>query len=255
VVTPETAPVVAEICQRLDGLPLAIELAAARIKLFPPAVLLQRLERRLPLLTGGARDLPARQQTLRDTIDWSYQLLEPQAQTLLQWLAVFEGGFTLEAADAMCIDQEPKREDSGWTIDPRASILYPLSSILDRLATLVDQSLLHPATDRTGTPRFTMLETLREYALERLDQSGDAPALRQRHAAYYLRLAEQAEPELHGADRRVWLNRIEAEHPNMRAALNWYISASLAMCIAKPRCAPFWRRSRSINRTIRLPEC
>jgi len=221
VVTPETAPVVAEICQRLDGLPLAIELAAARIKLFPPAVLLLRLERRLPLLSGGARDLPARQQTLRDTIDWSYQLLERGTQALLQWLTVFEGGFTLEAAEAVCEGKETGRQGDKEKHAGETACLIGSLSVMDELATLVDQSLLHPATDRIGTPRFTMLETLREYALERLDQSGDAPALRQRHAAYYLRLAEQAEPKLHGTDRRVWLDSIEAEHPNMRAALNW----------------------------------
>jgi predicted ATPase/DNA-binding CsgD family transcriptional regulator len=225
-VTAETAPLVAEICQRLDGLPLAIELAAARSKLFPPAVLLQRLEKRLPLLTGGARDLPARQQTLRDTIDWSYQLLDRTTQTLLQQLGVFASGFTLDAAEAVCGDFRLPILDYG--LDAEAETIpnpkSKIQNVLEGLAALADQSLLQLIHDGVGSPRFMMLETLREYALERLEQSGDAPALRQGHAAYYLRLAEQVEPDLRGTDRRVWLDQLEGEHANLRAALTWALA-------------------------------
>ncbi|MDQ5852660.1 MAG: tetratricopeptide repeat protein, partial [Chloroflexota bacterium] len=203
-VTNETAPVVAEICFRLDGLPLAIELAAARIKLLPPPALLARLQHRLKFLTGGARDLPARQQTLRSTIDWSYGLLEADEQTFFARLAVFVGGCTVEAAEAVC------NGDGDLPLD-----------ILDGLASLLDKSLLRQTEAEDGESRFTMLETIREYALERLLASGESEPLRQRHAGYYLELAEQAEPALRGPQQKVWLDRLEAEHGNLRAALGW----------------------------------
>ncbi|HEX9370216.1 MAG TPA: AAA family ATPase, partial [Roseiflexaceae bacterium] len=231
--TPDTVPLVEQICQRLDGLPLAIELAAARIKLFPLAALLQRLDRRLPLLTGGARDLPARHQTLRATIDWSYQLLDGGAQVLLQRLAVFEGGFALEAAEAVCGDQGSGVGGQGSSETTPIPDPRPPTPVLDGLAALVDQSLLRHIEDGAGTMRFTMLETLREYALERLELSGEAPALRRRHAAYYLNIAEQAEPELRGENRRMWLDRLEVELANLRAALRWTLTQGAAELAAR----------------------
>jgi predicted ATPase/DNA-binding SARP family transcriptional activator len=206
-VTNENAPAVAAICHRLDGLPLAIELAAARIKLFSPQALLARLpgthqvSGRLPLLIGGARDLPARQQTLRGAIAWSYDLLDESEKTLFRRLAVFAGGCTLEAAGAVCRGE--------LEID-----------ILDGLASLVDKSLLQKGEQEDGEPRFTMLETIREYAWERLDDSGEAAATRGRHLDFFLRFAEEAEPEIQsGAEQKAWLDRLEVEHDNLRAAL------------------------------------
>jgi len=212
--TTATAPAVAEICARLDGLPLAIEQAAARSKLFPPQGLLARLRSRLALLTGGVRDLPARQQTLRNTIDWSYALLDADMQTLFARLAVFVGGFSLEAVEAVCADQELRIEDRGWK---RAAP----SSILDRLASLVDQSLLRQTPGIDGEPRFMLLETIREYALERLELSGEADVVRHRHALHYLGLAVAAESQILGAEQTMWLQRLETDHDNLRAALAW----------------------------------
>ncbi len=203
-VTNANAPAVAEICYRVDGLPLAIELAAARIKLFAPEALLARLINRLALLTGGARDLPARQQTLRAAIDWSYDLLDARAQTLFTHLGVFVGGCTLEAATLVCNGNGDQSPD-----------------MLDRLELLVESSLLVRVNGADGELRFGMLATIREYALERLEASGEAEALRRRHAEYFLTLAEAAEPHLNRADAAVWLNRLETEHDNLRAALAW----------------------------------
>jgi predicted ATPase len=201
--TPDNAAAVAEICVRLDGLPLALELAAARVKLLPPQAMLPRLARRLPLLTGGARDLPARQQTLRDAVAWSYNLLEPAEQALFARLAVFSGGFDLEAAEAV----------SGGDVE-----------ILDTLESLVSQSLLRRLETSGGAPRFSMLETVREFASDRLDEHDDAAMVRERHAGVFLTLAEAAERGLAG-DRRVeWLDRLEGEHDNLRAALDWSLS-------------------------------
>ena len=202
--TNANAPAVAELCARLDGLPLAIELAAARVKLLSPQAMLTRLGRRLSLLTGGARDLPARQQTLRSTIDWSYDLLEPEEQARFARLAVFAGGFTLDAVEAVC------NAGGGPPLD-----------VLDALAQLVDKSLLRQAEGLEGEPRFTMLETIREYAAERFVSSGEAEAWRQRHAEYYLALAEEAAPELTGPRQASWLERLEREHDNLRAAITW----------------------------------
>jgi predicted ATPase len=209
-----TAAAVLGICARLDGLPLAIELAAARVKLLPPPVLLQRLERRLPLLTGGARDLEERQQTLHATLAWSEDLLSPEEQRLFQRLAVFVGGWTLGAAEAVCAEPdgaEPLRV-----------------GVLDGLEALLDQSLVQSWTvdgegqqDADSEARFRMLYVIREYALEHLDACGEADAVRRAHAAYYLRLAEQAEPELRGPVGVAWLDRLEQEHDNFRAALAW----------------------------------
>jgi predicted ATPase/DNA-binding CsgD family transcriptional regulator len=227
-VTDASAPAVAELCARLDGLPLAIELAAARIKLLSPQALLARLvgahgRAPLQLLTGGAQDVPARQQTLRDTIQWSYNLLEPDECVLFARLAVFAGGCGLEAAEAVC------------TIDDDLSI-----DVLDGLSLLVDQSLLRQTEGPEGEPRFGMLETIREYAAERLEVSGDAEEVGRRHAEYYLAFAQRAEPELLGPRQGAWLERLEREHDNLRAALGWAIErdeAGLGLQLA----ASLWR--------------
>jgi predicted ATPase/class 3 adenylate cyclase len=203
-ITNDNAQAVAEICTRLDGLPLAIELAAARIKFFTPEALLARLERRLQLLTGGSRDLPARQQTLRNTIDWSYNLLDPGEQALFRRLGVFVGGCTLEAAAAVC--------------NPHDDL--PLD-LVDGVASLADKSLLRHSEGPDGEPRFTMLETVSEYALERLEQSGEAESIRRQHANYFLALAEAAELHRYTTTQGLWLLRLDADHDNMRAALAW----------------------------------
>ncbi len=203
-VTNENAPAVAEICHRLDGLPLSIELAAARIKTLSPQALLARLERRLDVLTGGARDLPTRQQTLRSAIDWSYNLLDEKAKMLLRRLAVFVGGWTLEAAEAVCNTSGDLGAD-----------------ILDELEALVDNSLLKRTDGLGGEPRFGMLETIREYARERLVESGEEDDIRQHHANCFVKLAEEAEPHLTSAQRGMWLDGLEVELDNVRAALEW----------------------------------
>ncbi|MDP9370305.1 MAG: tetratricopeptide repeat protein [Chloroflexota bacterium] len=200
--TPANAGAVAGICVRLDGLPLALELAAARTKLLQPAALLTRLEKRLTVLTGGARDHPERQQTLRDLIAWSHDLLAPEERTLFRRLAVFAGGCTFEAAEAVA--------------DPDGEL-----NALDGLESLVDKSLLQQTEEADGQPRFGMLETIREYGLERLWEADEAEEVRARHAAHYLTLAEQAEPELTGPEQATWLERLEANHDNLRAALGW----------------------------------
>jgi tetratricopeptide (TPR) repeat protein len=203
--TDTNAAVIAEICCRLDGLPLALELAAARVKLLSPSALLARLEQRLPLLTGGPRDAPARQQTLRNTIDWSYQLLPRGEQTLFRRLGVFVGGWTLDAAAAACDVDGDLRQD-----------------VLNELQSLVDQSLLKRVEDADGEPRFAMLETIREYALERLVASGEADSIRRRHAEHFLALAESAEPRQRGAMLSPASQaRLELEHDNLRAVCTW----------------------------------
>ncbi len=197
---------VAEICRRLDGLPLAIELAAARIKLFSAEALLARLNDRLRLLTGGARDLPTRQQALRATIDWSYQLLAPAEQRLFWRLAVFVGGWTLEAAEAVC----NQAGDLG-------------TEVIDGLQTLVDHSLVRQEADPDGALRFRRLETIGEYASELLVASGELESLQRQHARFFTTRAEAAEPHLHGAQKRVWIQRLVVEHDNLQAALAWSI--------------------------------
>jgi predicted ATPase/DNA-binding XRE family transcriptional regulator len=213
--TAGNASVVARICRRLDGLPLAIELAASRIKLFPPKVLLERLDRRLQVLAGGARDLPERQQTLRDAIAWSHDLLGAEEQTLFRRLSIFAGGCTLAAVEAVC-NLSMEQPDEG--------------DILEGLAALVDNSLLVSrsrafAGKENEELRFTMLETIREYAAERLESSGEAEELNRAHARYYLALAEAAQPEegsMHVQD-QWWWAQLEEEHDNLRVALRWAI--------------------------------
>ena len=194
---------VAAICARLDGLPLAIELAAARVKLFPPPALLRRLGRRLDLLVGGARDLPERQRTLRSTIDWSYNLLRADEQVLFARLSVFTGGGTLEAIAAICNPQ--------GTVDALAGI-----------EALVGHSLLQPAAV-ADEERFGMLETIREYATEQLEARGEGEGMRRAHAQYYLELAEEAQPQLRGPQQVTWLARLEGDLDNLRAALGWLL--------------------------------
>lgn len=199
--TAENAPSVAGICARLDGLPLAIELAAARVKLLPPQKMLKRLEHRLELLTGGARDAPARQKTLKKTIEWSYDLLEADEQLLFRRLAVFSGGCSLEAAEK--IVGEPDEETLGT------------------LEALIAKNLLRQTEGSNGELRLSMLETIREYALERLSSSGEEESIRRAHTDYYLELAESAEPHLTTAEQVAWLDLLESEHDNLRAALRW----------------------------------
>jgi predicted ATPase/transcriptional regulator with XRE-family HTH domain len=206
--TANNAATVASICRRLDGLPLAIELAAARVRQLTPATLLGRLEPRLALLTGGGPDLPQRQQTLRATLEWSAELLQPSERAVFQRLAVFAGGWSVEAAEAVATDADLAEED-----------------VLDALQALVDSSLIHRSDDRTAEPRFVMLETVREYALEQLEAHQEAAQRSRRHAAYFLTLAEQAEPELRGADQRSWFDRLDRELGNLRVALAWARSA------------------------------
>jgi len=199
--TNETAQTVAEICYRLDGLPLAIELAAARIKLLPPKAMLARLERRLEFLTSSARDLPARQQTLRNAIAWSYDLLNEEEQNLFRRVSVFVGGCTFDSIEAVAEDHS--------------------TILLDLLGSLLDKSLLREVEDRIGEPRFVMLELLREFGLEQLATSGEQETIHLRHANFYLTLAEQAEAKLESAEQVEWINRMEEEHDNLRAALEW----------------------------------
>ncbi|HET9305454.1 MAG TPA: protein kinase [Candidatus Sulfotelmatobacter sp.] len=202
--TRENASVVAAICSRLDGLPLAIELAAARVKLLSPSAMLTRLESRLNLLTGGARDLPSRQQTLRNTVEWSYGLLNSAEQTLFRRLSVFTGGCTLEAVEAVC----DTKSDLGL-------------NVLDGMASLVDKSLAQQMEQADKETRFMMLSTIREYALERLAESTDEAATRRAHAAYYLVLAEEGAGDL--AAQPEWLDRFDVEHENFRLAIDHLI--------------------------------
>jgi predicted ATPase/DNA-binding SARP family transcriptional activator len=213
---------VAEICRRLDGLPLAIELAAARIVLFPPAALLARLDARLKLLTAGARDQPPRHQTLRAALDWSHDLLSEQRKALFARLAVFAGGWTLEAAEAIC----------DGDLD-----------VVDGLASLLDKSLVH-LEGTEEEPRFAMLETIREYGLERLDESGEAADVRRRHAEHFLAFAQTARGYARGPDEFEWLERTQLELDNIRAALGWAIESSdgeLGLALAEAL-EPFWYR-------------
>jgi predicted ATPase/class 3 adenylate cyclase len=207
-VTNESAPAVAEICVRLDGLPLAIELAAARIKMLPPKAMLQRLGSRLKLLTGGARDLPVRQRTLRGAIEWSHTLLGDGEKTLFARMAVFSGGRTLEAIEAICDAEGDLPVDA-----------------FDGVSSLLDKNLLRQEEGPEGEPRFVMLETIHEYAREKLQESGEAEEIGRAHTEYFLALVEEAEPELVGADQVSWMDRLEAEHDNLRAALSRSLEA------------------------------
>ena len=223
--TPENAVAIQEICSRLDGLPLAIELAAARTKVLSPSAILDRLQSRLQLLTGGALDLPERQQTLRKTIDWSHGLLNEAEQKLFRRLSVFVGGCTIEAVEAICNTSR----DLG--ID-----------LFEGLSSLVDKNLVQRVDRAEAEPRFAMLETIREYALERLTDSGEQSAARRAHAAYCLVIAEEGNPELNPADRARWLAQCDVEIDNFRFALDWLFQTvdldwGLRLCVALFR---FW---------------
>ena len=198
----DNAPAIAEICRRLDGLPLAIELAAARTRLLSPQAMLGRLGSRLTLLTGGAQDLPEHQRTLRYTLDWSHDLLSPEDQSLFARLGVFVGGCTLESIEALC--------SPGGDLD-----------VLEALSSLIDKSLVRQRVDARGEGRFSMLETIREYAYEQLKSSGESEAAQHGHALHYLELAERADEELRGPRQVEWLSRLEDEQGNTRAALSW----------------------------------
>ncbi len=199
--TTKNAGAIADICIRLDGLPLAIELAAARVKLYPPEELRQRLNNRLNTLTGGARDLPERHRTLRGAIAWSYDLLDAGEQRLFARLGIFVGGWTLEAMGAICTSDLP--------ID-----------VYDGLESLLNKSLVQQTASDDGNLRFTMLETLREYALERLAEVGEAPIIRKQHAAYFLSLVEHAEPQLRRTGHAFWFAQLRAEEGNLRSILS-----------------------------------
>ena len=209
--TNENALAVAEICTRLDGLPLAIELAAARIKLLSPQAMCSRLSNPLKFLTGGARDLPERQRTLRGAIAWSHALLDEGEQVLFARLSVFSGGCALEAVEAIC--------------DPVGDLFV---DVLEALSSLLDKSLLRQEEMVGEEPRFVMLETIREYARERLELSGEAEEIRRLHAEYFLALAEQGASEEQGPEETAWLERLDLEHDNMRAALSWMLESEEA---------------------------
>lgn len=202
--TAETAPAVAEICRRLDGLPLAIELAAARLRMLPPRELLNRLDDRLRLLTGGPRDAPARHQTLRQTIAWSHDLLAPDEQTLFRRMAVFAGQPTLAAIEAVT--------------DPDGSL-----DAFEALASLVEQSLLQQRGDGEAEPRFGMLQTIRDFAREQLAVHGETDSIASARAHYFARFAEDAHPELFGPEQAAWFERFASDHDDLRGALHWLI--------------------------------
>ena len=204
--TPDNALIVAGICCRLDGLPLAIELAAARVRHLPPHDIYARLEQRLHVLSGGARDLPLRQRTLRNTIEWSYNLLDGDERLLFARLAIFRGGCSLEAAEAVCGEDLPVE-------------------VFDGLASLVDQSLVQHKETSEGEARFVQLEMIHEYAREQLEAGGELEALCRKHAAYFVGLAERAEVELRRAHQQYWFHLLEMEIDNLRAALQWSLGS------------------------------
>jgi predicted ATPase len=213
-VTNDNAPAIAEICQKLDGLPLAIELAAARIKLLPPKILLSRLGHRFEILRGGTIDLPERQQTMYSAIDWSYSLLEDNEKRLLQHLSVFRGGWTVEAAIAVC---EPSCRGE--------------QKIIDSLETLVDNNLIRLPENTSAEPRLSMLESIREFAYERLQDSGEGDAIHRYHAEYYASMAQRAEKEKFGSKEQLnWRLRLEAELDNMRSAMEWALDNKHYAC-------------------------
>jgi predicted ATPase/DNA-binding CsgD family transcriptional regulator len=230
-ITKTNARAIAEICVHLEGLPLAIELAAARIKLLPPQTLLARLEHRLQVLTSGTQDAPVRQQTLRNTIAWSYNLLDAAEQQLFRRLSVFVGGCTLEAVESICD-----------TLDGGAF------QVLDGVASLIDKSLVQQTEQEGQESLLVTLETIREYGLECLAASGEAVATRQAHAAYYLALVEEAEPELAGPQQSLWLERLEREHDNLRTAERWLLEQAARAKVGKAG----YNTESSMEMTLRL---
>jgi predicted ATPase/DNA-binding CsgD family transcriptional regulator len=203
--TPHNASAVARVCYRLDGQPLAIELAAARTKVLSVEEIAERLDENFGLLSGGSRTAMPRQRTLRATMDWSYGLLPEEERTLLRRLSVFSGGFALEAAESICDGEDLGRD-----------------KVLELLSRLVDKSLVLTG-EQAGSTRYRLLDTVRRYGQERLEESGGAGSVGERHANHYLALAEEAEPELRGPQQVPWLQRLSAEHDNLRAAMAWLL--------------------------------
>lgn len=216
------AAIVAQLCVRLEGLPLAIELAAAHIKVLPPKAMLERLSYRLSVLTGGARDLPERQQTLRNTIKWSYELLTSDEQRLFRRLSIFVGGCTLDGAEKVC-----GREDMQLPV-------------FDGVTALMDKSLLQQIEQSDEEPRLFMLETIREYGRECLVATGELETMQRLHAHYTLDIAEEAELQMGGAEQALWANRLEREHDNLRAALRWLIEGEETELALQLSAALYW---------------
>jgi predicted ATPase/DNA-binding CsgD family transcriptional regulator len=236
--TPANATAVVEVCARLDGLPLAIELAAAQSRLLSPLALLARLTHRLTLLTGGPRDQPVRLQTMRDAIAWSHDLLPPDEQALFRRLAVFVDGATLDAIEAVVASCELRASGTFGTADPSrcGTTKVKSSSQLEAfrlIGALVDKSLLRQEPQPDGEPRFRMLETIREFGLERLGESGEERAVRAAHAEYYLTLAEQAELRLIAAGSATWIERLASERANLRTAVTWALANGQAEAVLR----------------------
>ena len=231
--TKKNLQIIAEICSRLDGLPLAIELAAARVKILSPSAILARLENSLKLLTGGSQDLPAHQQTMRGAIEWSFDLLEADEKILFRRLAVFTGGFTIEAAESVVlrplsvVDEENTENNKQRTMDNERRTI----DVLDGITSLVDKSLLVQKEQADGESRFRLLEVVREYALEILESGGESDLMKKNHAAFFLALAKEAEPHFFDEQGTNWLNRLEEEHDNLRAALAWSASSDAETAI------------------------
>jgi predicted ATPase/DNA-binding NarL/FixJ family response regulator len=246
-VSAANAPAVAEICRRLDGLPLALELAAARVRYLSPQSLLTRLDERLPLLTGGPRDQPERLQTMRSAIAWSYDLLTADEQRLFRRLSVFAGGFSLAAIEAIS-DQRSAiaPDDSTSDLRPPSSVSSPIphppspSSVFELVSSLVEQSLVRRAEDSGEATRYLLLETVREFAQEQLAAHGEMLEAQRRHADWFLALAETAQPALTGPDQGPWCERLEADHDNLRAALRWAAATGVA-ALGGRLAAALWR--------------
>ncbi|MBC7899837.1 MAG: protein kinase [Saprospiraceae bacterium] len=224
----ENASVVGEICNRLDGLPLAIELAAARVRILSPSSILARLENTLGLLTGGAQDLPKRQQTMRGAVDWSYDLLTEHEKALFRRLSVFAGGLRLDAAEAVVAGAGSAVEIK---IVPLTIGELLATDVLDGITSLIDKSLLVQKEQIDGDSRFRMLEVVRDYALESLESADESDAVRRRHAEHFVAFGEQAEPFVQAAQSAKWLDRLEEEHDNLRAAMRWSLENEPAMAV------------------------
>ena len=225
---------ISEICVRLDGLPLAIELAAARIRMLAPAALRARLTNRLLVLTDGPRDQPPRLRSMRDAVAWSHDLLGPAEQALFRRLSVFASGFSLEAAEAVAGSphlKPPSLTEGCGNLSPAMRDGLIGRSVLDLLTSLVEASLVSPVKEHEVEPRFSMLETIREFGLEQLEVSGEATATQHRHADYFLRLAEEAESNQRGKDQAYWRTRIGFEQANLRAALGWFAERDVGLAL------------------------
>jgi predicted ATPase/DNA-binding CsgD family transcriptional regulator len=240
--TDANAATIAEICLQLDGLPLALELAAARGKLLSPQAMLARLTNRLSLLTGGGRDVPPRQQTMRNAIAWSYDLLTPEEQALFRRLSVFAGGFTLEAAEAVCGQSTVDRRQTTADRAPVDRRLSTVDSVIDGLAALADHSLLRRVEGADGEQRIVMMGTIREFAAAELAGSGEEAEVRAAHAAYYLALAEQGTDRSRREDQREWFDLLVGDLDNLRAVLGWYYEQGDAerMLRVLVALAPLW---------------